>query len=128
MAWASPSSGAETRVAGASPATSHTLEMTGMSQIATAHHTLPKKQLLVLGLDGLADVPEEIDQRHRCAADDCRPAGDEDADLPATSQVRVAAVCAESPYDRRHNERQHAEDEADGHDRTDNGAQLVNAR
>src|SRR5690625_7839190 len=86
MAWASQSNGAETRVAAASPATSHTLEMTGMSQIATAHHTLPKKQLLVLGLDGLADVPEEIDQRHRCAADDCRPAGDEDADLPATSQ------------------------------------------
>src|SRR5690625_4778459 len=105
MAWASQSNGAETRVAAASPATSHTLEMTGMSQIATAHHTLPKNSCSCWGLDGLADVPEEIDQRHRCAADDRRPTGDEDADLPASSQVRVAAVCAESPHDRRHNER-----------------------
>src|SRR5690606_39819751 len=71
------------------------------------------------GSDLLADVPEEVDQRDAGTADDGGAAGDEDADLPPTGQMRVGGVGAEAPHDR-----QDGQDEADGHDGADDGAQL----
>ncbi len=77
-----------------------------------------------LGSDLLADVPEEVDERDGGPADDGRTAGDEDADLAASCQVRVGGVGAEAPHDRRDDEREDGQDQADGHDGTDDGAQL----
>ncbi len=78
-----------------------------------------------MGLDGLADAPEEVDERHRRAADDRRPAGHEHADLPARSEMRVAAVRAEAPHDRGDDQGEDGEDQADGHHRADDDAQLL---
>ena len=75
--WLKDEQGADTSVAAASPATSHTLEMTGTS------HT-PITSLLSdrrAGSYGLADVPEEVDERDRGPADHRRAARDQDADL-----------------------------------------------
>src|SRR5699024_3566327 len=96
IAEASQSKGAEIRLAAASPAVSQTVEMTGISQTPISG---PPNQVGWTGgcLDGLADVPEEVDQGHRGAADDRRPAGDEDADLSPARQVGVGAVGAEAP-------------------------------
>ncbi|MPM84836.1 hypothetical protein SDC9_131912 [bioreactor metagenome] len=96
--------------------------------VAHAHHEHQHSRRRSGGSDGLADVPEEVDERHARAADHRRAAGDEDADLPARGEVRVGGVRAEAPHDRGHDQREHAEDQADGHHCADDGAQLVDPR
>jgi hypothetical protein len=47
------------------------------------------------GLDRLADVPEEVDQRYRGAGDDRRTKADQDAGLPAASVAAMATPVEE---------------------------------
>src|SRR5680860_1805775 len=73
----------------ASPATLQTEWITGTSQTP-----------MTFSLDLLADVPQEVHERHRGAADDRGPEGDEYAEFAAAREVRVARVRAERPHDR----------------------------
>src|SRR5690625_7667748 len=110
MAWASQSNGAATRLAAASPAVSQTDEMMGTSHTPTGNHS-SKVESIGVGSDLLADVPEEIDQRHRRAADHRGTTGHEDADLAPARQMRVGGVGAETPHNRRDDQREDGQDE-----------------
>src|SRR4051794_38279128 len=83
MPWASQSNGAVMTAPAASPAALQTSWITGTSQTP-----------MIDSLDLLADVPEEVHQRHGGAADNCGAQRYENAELAATREVRVARVRA----------------------------------
>src|SRR5690606_12554592 len=107
------------------PTASHTLEMTGTSQTLTAA-TPAAGSHVGRSSHGLPDAPEEVDEGHRGTADDRRPARHEDADLAPAREMRVRAVGAETPHDRRDDQGEDGQDQADGHDGADDDAQLLN--
>src|SRR5690554_1018855 len=111
MPCASQSKGADTSAPAAFPATSHTDEMTGTSHTSTIvlSFRVPRAS------DRLADVPEEVDESDRRTGDDRGTQADEDSELAASREVRVGRVRAQRPNDRRDDQREYGEDQADGH-------------
>src|SRR5690349_16062776 len=98
----------------ASPAALQTSWITGTSQTP-----------MIDPSDLLADVPEEVHKRHRRSADDGGTEGDEYAELAPTGQVRVRRVGAQRPHDRRDDQRQYGEHEANRHRRSDDLLELA---
>src|SRR5680860_1645378 len=123
IACASQSNGAVTRLAAASPALSHTVEITGTSHTSTIE-LVPSVDR---ASDRLADVPEEVHERYRCASDDRGAQRDEDTELAAAREVRVRRVRAERPHDGGDDQGEDREDQTDRHCGPDDVAELPNA-
>src|SRR5688572_24414008 len=98
----------------ASPAALQTSWITGTSQTP-----------MIDPSDLLADVPEEVDQRHGGAADNRGAQCYENAELAATREVRVGRVGSKSPHDGRDDQGEYGEDQPDRHRCSDDLLELT---
>src|SRR5262245_47821174 len=102
--------------------------MAAPAALQTSWTTGTSQTPMIDPLDLLADVPEEVHQRHGGAADDRGAQRYENAELAATREVRVGRVGSQRPHNGRDDQGEHGEDQSDRHRGSDDLLELADPR